>query len=252
MQRCARCGTPNEDAAGVCASCGALLMGAARDPYAELAKLDPPRSEPTTEQTPEPELAPAASQPAVAPPQPEPTRPAPAPRAAIPEWVLPGPPPAAARDKRGEIPPGRAVRFVLLLVAWIALFHVLPAFTIYSTSPGLKEAISAGSLGDYVDPPTCRETAEALQQDATSCADPNFSESFARATSALRSERNRIVAIFALAWGMLAIALLVLIMGAGLRAWWWLGIFATPVVLFVEGWALWRLSAYPVRYWERA
>lgn len=266
MQRCARCGTPNDEQALACSSCGAVLVPAdeasvdaaavdeasvepaARDPYAELSTLGAAEASASGWTQATPAALERTHEPAA--PEREPRRTAVQTQRTIPEWVLPAPP-APVRDTRAQIPAGRGVRFVLLLVAWIGLFHALPLFTIWSTSPGLQEAIRSGVYDDYLSPPSCPDAADALGQDAALCSDPNFAQSFERATAALRSERNRVLAFLGLTWGMLAIAFLVLVMGAGLRGWWWFAILVAPLAWFVEGWAMWRLSAFPVRYWEK-
>jgi hypothetical protein len=90
-----------------------------------------------------------------------------------------------------------------------------------------------------------------LSQDASLCTDPTFSRNYERAAAGIRTERNRVLAILGLGEACLAIAFLVLLIGAGLSPWWWFAILVNPLGLFVQGWGLWRLAAYPVRYWEQ-
>jgi len=274
MIQCPRCGTLNGEGALSCASCGAVLAGlepveatdvaapeegafpvgdvgedlrvAAEpppllpapkvNPYAELATLGAPPARGT-------EAAEAAAEVRLR---------RPAPIETVPDWVVP--PPLDAKPVLRPEPPAagrRTLVLVPLLVAWIAVFYAFPAWTIWSTSPELRHAQRSSALVDYFRSlPSCEESAGASGQPANICSDPAVKASYNNAVARIRSERRRVEAFAGIIAAAAGLAFLLLLMAAGVRLWWWFAILVSPLSLIVQIWAMWRLSAYPVRYWE--
>lgn len=167
------------------------------------------------------------------------------PQVAIPDWVLPGR--AAPRQPAPAPPPGRPFRFAILAVLWLGVFLALPTWVVWSTSPFLREV----GVRDYLERiPTCAESARAAGDDPELCQDAEVRSRFELVSSQVSDERERVVKFAASAYGALLFATLILVLGAGLRPWWTFAILITPLALVVWLWALWRLSAFPVRPWQ--
>jgi hypothetical protein len=164
---------------------------------------------------------------------------------AIPEWVIPSPvgtPPKA----EPKIPRGRAAKFVLLLLVWLGVFFAAPAWGIWSTSTFLRDV----GVAEYFHAlPTCEDSAQAAGEDPALCGQPDVQSRYRAASQDVHDERRRALVFASISFGGLALATLVLVMAAGLRPWWALGVFVSPLNLVVWVWALWRVAAWPVRYW---
>ncbi|MFN2640719.1 MAG: zinc ribbon domain-containing protein [Actinomycetota bacterium] len=163
----------------------------------------------------------------------------------IPEWVLPSH--VAAPPKPGVKPPrGRPAKFIVLLIAWLGIFLAAPGWGVWTTSSWLREV---GPRDYFHTLPTCEETAQSGGGDPSLCAQPDFKERYKKATDDVNDERRRVIVFSAIAYAALALATVILVIAAGLRVWWALGVVISPLNLVVWVWALWRISAYPVRYW---
>jgi len=290
MRQCPRCGTLNDDGALSCGACGRVLPPLEATSIAELpetaidgetATVEPVQAtvEPSSDGDPEehheapppprratpptPKVNPYAELATLGGDEPAPYEAAaeaaaevrlrrPAPAEAIPDWVLP--PPLDAVPAAPVPPPDagrRTLLFVPLLLAWLAAFYVVPGWTIWATSPELQRAQKSGALSDYFRAlPTCEESAVQGGQPASVCANTAVRAAYNDAIHRVRIERHRVEAFVVATTAALAVAFLVALMAAGLSLWWWFAILVSPLSLIVQVWALWRLSAYPVRYWE--
>ena len=283
MIQCGRCGTVNGDGALSCAACGAVLVSDEVlsddvEVYAPPPAVEPDAAPATASmlEATVPMVETAASPP-LPPPKVNPyaelatlgaTPPArgseaaeaaaevrlrrPAPIETVPDWIVP--PPLDAKPVARPEPPSAGRRMLVLvpmLIAWIAIFYVVPAWAIWSTSPELRQAQRTSSLVDYFRSlPSCAESAGESGQPANICSDPAVKASYNTAVSRIRSERRRVEAFIGITAAAAALTFLILLMATGLSLWWWFAILVSPLSLIVEIWAMWRLSAYPVRYWE--
>lgn len=218
MMTCPSCGTENPEGNRFCIGCGTAL-----DVPAAVASAPAPR--------PAREAVTMIEEPSVA----------------IPDWVFPariGTSPAA-EPKPAR---GRTVKFVLLLLVWLGVFGAAPGWGIWSTSPFLREV---GPSDYFRSIPTCEQSARAAGEDPSVCSQPDVQAKYRTAAEQVRAERHRVLAFSAIGFGALAMATLVLVLAAGLRPWWAFSVVFSPLNLVVWVWALWRIAAYPVRYWER-
>lgn len=164
----------------------------------------------------------------------------------VPDWIFPGR--VTERPTVAPRPPGgRVVKFAALLLAFLGVFVATPGWAIWSTSSALRQV----GIGEYFQPlPSCEESARSAGEDPDLCKDPSVRARFDIGAQQVKSERNRVLAFSGAGYAALAMATLLLLMAVGIRPWWALSVIISPLNLIVWIWALWRLAAWPVRYWE--